>query len=324
MSFTHPPEINGPALKAARKKAGIDIAELATQCCLSSKMIVELEEGGMKSFYNHQLKVSAAKRVGSYLGLATEDYLEYRIDVAQNANIGDDENGQLVEETVLAKEDAPKALVDEGELLDEVIYESTNSGTSLPQVKGRATPTKWLNVSLVVFIGAVSLYGINSQFNVSGKAINLFEQSDTKPSNNPEPPKELVAQEPQEIAAEEKLTTKPEIKSESSAGTLVSQNQCPQFRDDQLLTYKSPNPSKLGDVVNIKTLIKQTICVVDSQGRQMLVDLDQNTAHAFKGAPPFAISAQDLDNVEMYFQGWRVRLPNAGIKSLRLIEVAIP
>jgi cytoskeletal protein RodZ len=115
MSFTRPPEINGSALKAARKKGGIDIAELATQCCLSSKMIVELEEGGMKSFYNHQLKVSAAKRVGSYLGLATEDYLEYRIDVAQNANIGDDENGQLVEETVLAKEDAPKSLVDEGE-----------------------------------------------------------------------------------------------------------------------------------------------------------------------------------------------------------------
>jgi len=46
MSQSRLPEIIGSALKAAREKRGMERGELATQCCLSSKMILELEEGG--------------------------------------------------------------------------------------------------------------------------------------------------------------------------------------------------------------------------------------------------------------------------------------
>ena len=58
MSQARSPEINGLALKDAREKQGMERAELASKCCLSTKMIVELEEGGISSFYNFQLKVS--------------------------------------------------------------------------------------------------------------------------------------------------------------------------------------------------------------------------------------------------------------------------
>jgi hypothetical protein len=54
-----------------------------------------------------------------------------------------------------------------------------------------------------------------------------------------------------------------------------------------------------------------------------LVDLEPNTAYSFKGLSPFIVSAQDLDNVEMFYQGWRVRPPNAGIRQMKLVEVAI-
>ena len=103
----------------------------------------------------------------------------------------------------------------------------------------------------------------------------------------------------------------------------TAQNQCPPVRDEQLLVYKSPNPSKLGDAVNIKTLVKQVVCVTDGQGRQISVELEPNTAHSFKGAPPFVVVAQDLDNVEMFYQGWRVRPPNVGMKQMKLVEVAM-
>lgn len=102
-----------------------------------------------------------------------------------------------------------------------------------------------------------------------------------------------------------------------------SQNQCPSSRGDQLIVYKSPNPSKLGDVVNIKALVKQVVCVTDSQGKQVSVDLESNRAHSFKGAPPFVVVAQDLDGVEMFYQGWRVRPPNVGMKEMKLVEVAM-
>ena len=75
--------------------------------------------------------------------------------------------------------------------------------------------------------------------------------------------------------------------------------------------------------MSVKTLIKQSICVTDGQGKQTLVDLEPNTAYSFKGLSPFIVSAQDLDNVEMFYQGWRVRPPNAGIRQMKLVEVAI-
>jgi hypothetical protein len=53
----------------------------------------------------------------------------------------------------------------------------------------------------------------------------------------------------------------------------------------------------------------------------MVMAMEANTALAFKGLAPFTVLAQDLDGVEMYFQGWKVRLPAAGSKQVKLLEV---
>jgi hypothetical protein len=73
--------------------------------------------------------------------------------------------------------------------------------------------------------------------------------------------------------------------------------------------------------VNLKTLVKQTICFVDGTGKQMVAAMEANTAFAFKGVAPFTVLAQDLDGIEMYFQGWKVRLPATGTKQVKLLEV---
>jgi hypothetical protein len=75
--------------------------------------------------------------------------------------------------------------------------------------------------------------------------------------------------------------------------------------------------------VNIKSLIKQVICVVDNSGKQTVVNLEPNASYAFRGSSPFVVITQDLDSVEMYFQGWRVRSPSSGAKQIKLIEVAL-
>lgn len=71
------PDILGSALKAAREARRYERSELAGLCCLSAKMISELEEGGMSSFYSYPLKINAAKRVGNLLNLSESDYLNY-------------------------------------------------------------------------------------------------------------------------------------------------------------------------------------------------------------------------------------------------------
>ena len=353
MSQSRLPEIIGSALKAAREKRGMERGELATQCCLSSKMILELEEGGNSSFYNFQLKLSSAKRVGTYLGLSPADYLEQPVEVApQIPQVTSPEvesspetlDANSSQENISAKEDskeerkeerkedkkpaevsAPKPVVDEGEQLDDLIYQSTHSGTSLPYVAMRSAPLKKFGLALGLLVVLGALYGVESQFHVSSSVVAYIDSFKTKKVEQ-ETPSESANQESKQAAVEESAPEKTQAKPEpvvAVAAAATTQTQCPPVRDDQVPIYKSSNPSKLGDAVNIKTLVKQSICVADGQGRQTLVDLEPNTAHSFRGVSPFVVSAQDLDNVEMYYQGWRVRPANAGVKQIKLVEVAM-
>jgi hypothetical protein len=215
--------------------------------------------------------------------------------------------------------------VDEGEQLDDLIYQSTHSGTSLPYVAMRSAPLKKFGLALGLLVVLGALYGVENQFHVSSSVVAYIDSFKTKKAEQ-ETPSESATQEPQQAAVEESNPEKTQAKPEpvvAVAGAATTQTQCPPVRDDQVPIYKSPNPSKLGDAVNIKTLVKQSICVADGQGRQTLVDLEPNTAHSFRGVSPFVVSAQDLDNVEMYYQGWRVRPANAGVKQIKLVEVAM-
>ena len=340
MTQTRLPEIIGSALKAAREKRGMERGELATQCCLSSKMILELEEGGNSSFYNFQLKLSTAKRVGTFLGLAPTDYLEQPAAIVETVtpvseveNSSDANDAQASQDSVSVKDDAKpaevstpsKPVVDEGEQLDDLIYESTHSGTSLPYVAARSTSfaAKRLGLVLGLLVVVGALYGVESKFQVSSAALAFIDSFGAKKVEQQESPGESASQEPQQAVAEDSASEKVPAKPELVANATPAQIQCPQVRDDQLPIYKSPNPSKLGDSVNIKTLVKQSICVADGQGKNTSVDLEPNTAHSFRGVSPFVVSAQDLDNVEMYYQGWRVRPPNAGVKQMKLVETAV-
>lgn len=324
MPHTRPPEINGIALKEAREKRGMERSEVASHCCLSSKMILELEEGGISSFYNFQLKVSAAKRVGAYLGLTPEEFLQHP------AEVKDHESPLQTIESVPAEPDESsistvvnKSLADEVGQLDDLIYESTNSGTSLPHVSTPPKKAKWIGVSAFVFLGVTVVYGAQNWPHLSEKAMAFLGKSDIKKFELPEPPKEAAILDEKQIQEDERSSSKAGAKVESSSTPVASQNQCAPVREDQLTIYKSPNPSKMGDTVSIKTLVKQVLCVTDSQNKQVLVELEPNTAQSFKGTPPFLVVAQDLDNVEMFYQGWRVRPPSPGVKQMKLVEVAM-
>jgi len=322
------PEIIGSALKNAREKRGMERSELATQCCLSNKMILELEEGGMTAFYSFQLKLSSAKRVGSFLGLSSSDYLEQVVELTEIPDpVVEVEESAAKGGEQPAQASPPKSVLNEGEQLDDLIYQSTNSGTSLSHMNMHTIPVRRIGILLGLLIAVGALYGLNSQFGISTQTLAFIEQMGSKNVVKPEAPQEVVIQEPSPEVVDEKPSTnlegKPKPTLATSVNTTSIQSQCPPIRDAELPVYKSPNASKLGDVVNVKTLVKQSICVADGQGKQTLVDLEPNTAHMFKGTPPFVISAQDLDNIEMYFQGWRVRSPSPGAKQMKLVEVAV-
>jgi hypothetical protein len=172
-----------------------------------------------------------------------------------------------------------------------------------------------------VLVLSGALYGLNDRFNLVNSAIALI---------NPLPV--MVVNNTQDLKADTELAPKPDssdtvVKASetppASALLITPTEQCPYKQEAPLASYQSPNPSKRGDIVNIKSLIKQAICVVDNSGKQTVVNLESNASYAFRGSSPFVVITQDLDSVEMYFQGWRVRSPSSGAKQIKLIEVSL-
>lgn len=68
--------INGELIKLTRESRGWALGDLATRACMSIRQIRQLEEGGTSSFYSLGVKVTAAKRVATLLGLTPEQVFE--------------------------------------------------------------------------------------------------------------------------------------------------------------------------------------------------------------------------------------------------------
>jgi ribosome-binding protein aMBF1 (putative translation factor) len=68
--------ILGGVLRTAREERGLSHEELAELVCLKKWHIKELEEAEtFLTFYTMAIKIRAAKRIGSYLGLSEDQFL---------------------------------------------------------------------------------------------------------------------------------------------------------------------------------------------------------------------------------------------------------
>jgi transcriptional regulator with XRE-family HTH domain len=69
------PIIDCESLKKARIAKNLTEAELAKECVLVAKHIIQLENGETSNFFSAHHKVQVAKKVGRYLGLEEREYL---------------------------------------------------------------------------------------------------------------------------------------------------------------------------------------------------------------------------------------------------------
>jgi transcriptional regulator with XRE-family HTH domain len=74
-NLSNEPLINGDKLKQTRLDKNLSEAELAKECALVAKHIIQLENGETSNFFSAHHKVQVAKKVGRYLGLEESEYL---------------------------------------------------------------------------------------------------------------------------------------------------------------------------------------------------------------------------------------------------------
>ena len=307
-----PPEIRKEAFVQARESLGLSRKDLAAKACLSSHQIEQIENGEMGSFYSAQIKYAAAKKVASILQL-TEDQAFNLAGVA-----------------TLVKEASPAAAV----------VKVAEAPAKVTPIETAAPITKPLLAAelqdAVVEKGSNKIPSSNTSQKklillLSLAAAVVFSVINLRPLFFSEQPKEelVIVKEVAPVesppvsdpAVAEEKTISPMPVAASASPTVTSD--CPPA-ESAPTTYKSDDPKKAGDLVYVQAKTAQMVCVIDVLGKVQSKQLEPGVGVSVYGKAPFKVLTAGLDQVDLYYQGSKVRPSNPTGKTIVLESAEFP
>jgi transcriptional regulator with XRE-family HTH domain len=308
------PEIRKEAFTKARENLGLSTKDVSGMSCFSVRQIEQIESGEISSFYGAQNKITAAKKVAELLKLSPEDAFDFS-GIVQRAKAVEVEEKLQEESNNPAVEKKAKSGKEVSKQSEEKVSESktqTVSANKISQtaidysVKSKASVDPKKKIFLLVAIAAAVIFSV----------VNL------RPLFFPEPVKEEVviiqevAPEPApaaEPAADVKTATAPAPEPAPAATSA----ECPPA-DATPLNYKPDAPKKAGDMVYLQSKTAQTVCVVDATGKTQNKTLEPGVGVSVYGKPPLKVLTGGLNQVDLYYQGAKVRLGNTSSKTINL------
>lgn len=320
------PEIRNGAFIKARENLGLSAKDLAAQACLSTRQIEQIENGETSSFYGAQIKVTAAKKVAKILGLKEGDAFNYGDLVAEVKEDVDATPGAFL--TSAPKKNPTSEAAQN--LIAEVAKENQESRRDQAQqknkkaIKAKSIPASSILGSstikqrpkkrAVIWLGLIatavfSVISLNPLFFADKSEENIVVKEDLI-----EPPTadEKVV-EPIQAAA---LQTPPAVMQVASDATANSEV-CP-TADAIVSSYRPSFPKKSADMVFVQVKTKQVICIVDASGKTQNKTVEPGVGASFYGNPPFKVLSSGLGQVDVFFQGAKVRPANLDGKTILL------
>ena len=292
------PEIRKEAFTKARESLGLSTKDLSGMSCLSVRQIEQIENGESSSFYGDQVKFTAAKKVAGILKLNPEDVFDFSGVTQPIKAVGVKEKLQEETKTTTVEKVAePKS----EKVSDSKIPHSAKSNTSV-------NPKK--KIFLLVALGAAVIFSV----------VNL------RPLLFPEPIKEevVIIQEVVPVpapAAEPIADAKPPTTAAPeptpAATPVAASTECPQA-EALALNYKPDAPKKAGDMVYLQSKTAQIVCVVDASGKIQNKTLEPGVGVSIFGKPPLKVLTGGLNQVDLYYQGAKVRIGNTAGKTIIL------
>lgn len=326
MSNTKLPEIRKEAFIEAREKLGLSTKDLGGQACLSARQIEQIENGETSSFYGAQIKVTAAKKVAKLLNLSDEEAFDTNSHASEKLSATPTQLPIAEVKVVDApiKEEAKKTSAEAPELVAKDEKEPTKKVESakvilkeipFPSalVSPKSTSSKklflWLSVLAALVFSAINLRPLF--FADKPAEILVVKEEIIEPA----PP--VTPAEPSPAAPVAPAVAIPAASTEVSTA-------CP--AEEGIISYKTDAPRKAADLVYVQVKSKQVICVSDASGKMQNKLIEPGVGASFYGKPPFKVLTGGLAQVDVFFQGAKVRLTNLNYKTLVLeaAEVVAP
>lgn len=292
--------------------------------CLSVRQIEQIENGEISSFYGAQVKFTAAKKVAGLLKLTPEEAFDFT-GVVQPAKAVEVEE-KLQEETKTSaaekktkpekvkekekeKELSPVAVEKVAEPKSEKVSVSKISPTAIDySAKSKAPVDPKKKIFLLAAIGAAVIFSV----------LNL------RPLFFPEPTREevVIIQEVAPEPAPTNIPTEPVATAAAPAAVpaivpATVSAECP-TADASAMIYKPDSPKKAGDMVYLQSKTAQTVCVVDATGKTQNKMLEPGVGVSVYGKPPLKVLTGGLNQIDLYYQGAKVRIGNTISKTINL------
>ncbi len=318
------PEIRKEAFTKAREGLGLSVKELSRMACLSVRQIEQIENGESSSFYGPQVKFTAAKKVAGLLKLTPQDAFDFSdVTPAVKASEAEEKLQEGVQasakeqnaepEKAKEKELSPVSIELAAQSKSEKVDASKISQSTVDySAKPKTASDSKKKIFMLVVIGAAVIFSL----------VNL------RPLLFPEPVKEEVV-----IIQEVAPTPAPEPVADAKPAVVPSPEQIPSSApppataavsaecpaaDASPLNYKPDAPKKAGDMVYVQAKTAQTVCVVDASGKTQNKTLEPGVGVSVYGKPPLKVLTGGLNQLDLYYQGAKVRIGNTGSKTIYL------
>ncbi|QWD74833.1 helix-turn-helix domain-containing protein [Polynucleobacter sp. TSB-Sco08W16] len=314
------PEICGQAFVSAREALGLSVQDVSRKSCFSVRQIEQIESGESSSFYGAQNKVTAAKKVAGLLKLKEEDAF----------NFGTEPQGKQSESETIAEETQELAMqssASEEKQARSVKGPKSSEFSSLNEIQkpipfsqpsGNHSPSKNPKKKIFLLLGIAaalvfSIVNLRSLFfpePVKEEIVVIEEVSPTPPST--EAPAESK---PVPAITSEPVTAAP-------LAVAAASSECPSA-DAAAINYRPDAPKKAGDMVYLQSKTAQTVCVIDASGKTQNKTLEPGVGVSIYGKPPLKVLTSGLSQVDIYYQGAKVRLANTTAKTINLESAEI-
>ena len=306
-------------LRQSREAAGMDETTLARIACLSLSQVRQLQDGtGDGLFYSPTIRRQAYKRLLMILG--AEPPMPAPVETAVSS-----EPASLPPSAMLEKLDRIVAMSSPNPSVYAPAWSLRGAlQTGAMAIWGR----RQLMGSFVLLLGAVGALML-SQF--QPEAISQQLAKSDLPATDAAPPAPAApvlsavaytnpASSPQMLPATT-LETQPSSTDAANAAPAGSPD-CG-FVTDKLEAVSAMSPSKAGNYVHVVAQMPIDVCIVDSNKKATVLHLKAGEGRSVYGGAPWQLSANNLQNTQIFFQGWRINVPAQANQRLMLVETGL-
>jgi len=297
------PEIRKEAFVKAREALGMSVQDLSGRACLSVRQVQQIESGEQGSFYSSNIKFTAAKKVAEILKLTPEEAFDF---------------GDLVSVLPVTKQSEPAVAVKLEETPAPTVKTPKPSESKSPKVKNRLALLGLVAIAGFAFVSLrPSLFGVNSETaQTPAQEVKAEVVSPAEPVP-PSAPEKMAETAPAPTTS----ATPPAASSAAPSTALANASaECP-VADSNVASFKTDAPKKQADMVYLVAKNAQVVCVVDASGVSQTKQLQAGVGASVYGKAPFKILTAGLNQVDLYFQGVKVR-PNNATGNTILLEPA--